>query len=213
MPILSEFNTQKLNAVFPVSRETLDRLEHFVQLFEKWSRTINLVAPSTLPDIWNRHILDSLQLYALNPGAKRWIDLGSGGGFPGVITAILLLETDGGHVDLIESNQKKAAFLRQALLETGANGTVHAVRIEEASQRFNGYNAISARAVANLDALLAYSADWMAQGATAWFHKGRDYQAEIEKARGGWGFDLVKHPGKVDADSIILEISNLSRRN
>lgn len=213
MPTVSELNTQKLNAVFPVSRETLDRLEHFVRLFEKWSRAINLVAPSTLPDIWNRHILDSLQLYALNSGAKHWVDLGSGGGFPGIITAILLLETDGGHVDLIESNQKKAAFLRQALLETGAKGAVHAVRIEEASQKLNGYDAISARAVASLDALLAYSANWMAQGATAWFHKGRDYQTEIEKARGGWDFDLVKHPGKVDADSIILEISNLSRRN
>ena len=202
-----------MDAVFPVSRETLDRLEHFVRLFEKWSKSINLVASSTLPDIWNRHILDSLQLYALNPGAKRWVDLGSGGGFPGVITAILLSETEDGYVDLIESNQKKAAFLRQALMETGAKGAVHAIRIEEASQNLKGYNAISARAVASLDGLLSYSAVWMAQGATAWFHKGRDYQAEIEKARGRWDFDLVKHPGKVDADSIVLEISNLNRRD
>lgn len=109
--------TQALNGL-RVSRETVQKLEHFASLFQKWARSINLVAPSTLEDLWRRHILDSLQLYQLSPGPKTWVDLGSGGGFPGVITAICLSEAEGGWVHLVESNNKKAAFLRVALRET-----------------------------------------------------------------------------------------------
>ncbi len=93
-----------------VSRETQERLEHFVALFSKWSKSINLVAPSTLEDAWRRHVADSAQIYQLHPGAKRWVDMGSGGGFPGVITAILLAEIGDGWVSLIESNKKKACI-------------------------------------------------------------------------------------------------------
>ncbi|MCR9136927.1 MAG: 16S rRNA (guanine(527)-N(7))-methyltransferase RsmG [Alphaproteobacteria bacterium] len=198
--------------IYPVSRETLERLEHFVDLFTKWSKAINLVAPSTLPDIWRRHIADSLQLYALNPGPNVWLDLGSGGGFPGVVTAIALLETGGGHVDLIESNQKKAAFLRAALSETGARGTVHAVRADQAAGSMSGHDAVSARALAELGQLLSMASPWLERGATAWFHKGRDYRAEIENARGSWAFDLVEHRSRVDEDSVILQIDQVSRR-
>ncbi|MEX3010822.1 16S rRNA (guanine(527)-N(7))-methyltransferase RsmG [Hoeflea sp. TYP-13] len=187
----------------------MSRLEHFVALFEKWSKTINLAAPSTLPQIWERHVLDSAQLYGLNPGPKRWVDLGSGGGFPGVVTAILLTETGGGHVDLVESNQKKAAFLRQALAETGARGAVHAVRIEKAAEDLSGYDAVSARALTDLDGLLTYSMPWLKDGATAFFHKGRDYRREIANARSRWSFDLVEHTSVVDADSVILQIDRV----
>ncbi|MEM9104335.1 MAG: 16S rRNA (guanine(527)-N(7))-methyltransferase RsmG, partial [Pseudomonadota bacterium] len=119
-------DAERIRSVVDVSRETLSRLEQFVALFRKWSKAINLAAPSTLPEIWERHILDSVQLYALRPGPGHWIDLGSGGGFPGVVMAILLRESDGGHVDLVESNNKKASFLRQAVALTGAAGQVHA---------------------------------------------------------------------------------------
>lgn len=139
-----------------VSRETQERLEHFVELFKKWNKTTNLVAPSTLTELWSRHVADSAQIFQLSPQPKKWIDLGSGGGFPGVITAIFLAELGDGWVDLVESNNKKAAFLRIALKETGARGAVHPVRIETASEIITTCNAVSARALADLDLLFGY---------------------------------------------------------
>lgn len=198
-----------------VSRETNERLKHFAALFQKWAKSINLIAPSTLEDLWRRHIVDSLQLAQLAPGPKTWVDLGSGGGFPGVITAIYLQEFSDGWVHLIESNNKKAAFLRVALMETGARGSVHPIRIEDASSVAPKCDAISARALADLSLLLDYSSPWMmAEGGktVAYFHKGRDYQREIDKAVGRYEFDLVKHPSIVEPDSVVLEIANLSRR-
>lgn len=195
-----------------VSRETQEKLEHFAALFQKWAKSINLVAPSTLDGLWSRHIADSARVFQLLPGPRKWVDLGSGGGFPGIITAILLTETDGGWVHLVESNHKKAAFLRVALSETGARGSVHAVRIEDAPKEIPDCDAVSARALAELDKLFDYAAPWMCgeQKARAIFHKGRDYRAEVEKARGRWDFDLVIHESKVEADSVLLEISGLT---
>ena len=196
-----------------VSRETLQKLEHFVTLFEKWAQTINLVAPSTLKTVWARHVADSAQIFSLSAFRQKWIDLGSGGGFPGIVTAILLAEGNTGWVDLIESNQKKAAFLRIALQETGARGSVHAVRIEEAPRVVPQCDAISARAVAELDKLLNYVEPWTENdGAHCYFHKGRDYTKEVEKARGRWTFDLIHHPSAIETDSCVLEIFNIARK-
>ncbi|WP_373456339.1 16S rRNA (guanine(527)-N(7))-methyltransferase RsmG [Rhizobium sp. L1K21] len=203
-----------MNAIgLRVSRETMERLHLFCDLFQKWAKAINLVAPSTLGDMWSRHVLDSAQVYALNKGPNMWLDLGSGGGFPGVVTAILLAESSEGWVHLIESNHKKASFLRTALRETGARGSVHPLRIEDASSEFPKCDAISARALADLPQLLQFSSPWMSAGTQtrAFFHKGRDYMLEVEKARGEWSFDLVVHKSAVEADSCVLEISNVSR--
>lgn len=197
-----------------VSRETIERLHGFVLLFRKWAKAINLVAPSTLTELWQRHVEDSAQIYALFPGPYRWVDLGSGGGFPGVITAILLAEIGDGWVHLVESNNKKAAFLRTAILETGARASVHPLRIEEAPAQIVRCDAISARALADLDKLLEFSLPWAERNADLrlFLHKGRDYQREVDKAVGRWSFDLVKHPSTVERDSVVLEIANLSRR-
>lgn len=203
----------QLNGV-RVSRETQDRLLHFAELFRKWAKSINLVAPSTVNAVWERHIADSAQIFQLVPVSKRWIDLGSGGGFPGIITAIFLAELQDGWVHLVESNNKKAAFLRVALVETGARGSVHAVRIEDAASAIPECDAISARALAELDQLFDYVMPWMQMktNTQAFFHKGRDYQVEIDKARGRWDFDLVNHQSVIEPDSVVLEISNLRHR-
>src|SRR5580704_6417747 len=122
----------------PVSRETEERLDRFVALLEEWQAKTNLVAPSTLPNLWTRHIADSLQLLPLAPSAKTWIDFGSGGGFPGVVLACALAETPGASVHLVERNGKKAAFLREALRITGAVGIVHLADIEDIVDRLEG---------------------------------------------------------------------------
>ncbi|MBY2935907.1 16S rRNA (guanine(527)-N(7))-methyltransferase RsmG [Rhizobium leguminosarum] len=196
-----------------VSRETQERLQHFAVLFQKWAKAINLVAPSTLDDLWHRHIADSSQVFQINPQAISWVDLGSGGGFPGVITAIFLAELKEGWVHLVESNHKKAAFLRTALRETNARGSVHILRIEDAYAEVGECDAISARALADLDGLIEYSAPWMLgkENCRGIFHKGRDYLREVNKARGRWEFDLLEHKSAVEQESVILEVSNLRR--
>lgn len=194
-----------------VSRETAARLEHFAALFAKWAKAINLVAPSTLDDLWNRHIADSAQLFQLATRARIWVDLGSGGGFPGIITAILLAELGDGWVHLVESNNKKAAFLRTALAETGARGSVHPVRIESAPGLVPVCDALSARALAELDLLIEFAHPWAKKNdqLKAYFHKGRDYRAEIEKSRRRWEFDLVIHESAIERDSVVLEIGGI----
>ncbi|MBB4170368.1 MULTISPECIES: 16S rRNA (guanine(527)-N(7))-methyltransferase RsmG [unclassified Rhizobium] len=196
-----------------VSRETQGRLEHFVALFQKWARSINLTAPSTLDDAWGRHIADSAQIFQIQSAPLTWIDLGSGGGFPGIVTAIMLAELDGGWVHLVESNHKKAAFLRTALRETGGRGTVHAVRIEDAPSIVGDCDFVSARALADLGKLLGYIEPWSKRNVTlrAYLHKGRDYRRELDKAHGSWRFDLLEHKSAVEQDSVILEIFNLQR--
>jgi 16S rRNA (guanine527-N7)-methyltransferase len=195
-----------------VSRETVERLEIFVDLFTQWSARINLIAPSTREQIWTRHIADSLQIFELHSTPAHWVDLGSGGGFPGAILAIALAETGEGWVDLVESNQKKASFLRMALRETGARGTVHAARIEDVRAQIHDVNCVSARALADLDLLFELSELWFQRdNARGWFHKGRDYRAEIAKARGRWKFDLVEHRSTTNSESAVLEVSNLGR--
>ena len=197
-----------------VSRETQDRLERFAILFQKWAKSINLVAPSTLQEVWSRHIVDSAQLFQLHPEPATWLDLGAGGGFPGVITAILLADTGGGWVHLVESNRKKCAFLRVALMECGARGSLHPLRIEDAHKEIAACDLISARALADLDLVLHYASRWMIGSTTrALLHKGRDYQREVDKARGGWDFDLVRHPSAVEQNSVILEISGLQPKS
>jgi 16S rRNA (guanine527-N7)-methyltransferase len=198
-----------------VSRETGERLEHFAALFMKWAKAINLVAPSTLSELRERHLADSAQIFQLSPDPFRWVDLGSGGGFPGVITAIFLAELGDGWVHLVESNQKKAAFLRVALMETGARGSVHPLRIENAPAVIPRCDRISARALADLDRLLAMVMPWTRENPklVAFLHKGRDYQKEIEVSHRRWNFDLVKHRSVVEHDSVILEISNLFPRS
>jgi 16S rRNA (guanine527-N7)-methyltransferase len=198
-----------------VSRETQSRIDRFATLFLKWASTINLVAPSTLRDLQTRHIADSLQIIKLSPEPQTWVDLGSGGGFPGIITAICLAEMGSGWVHLVESNNKKAAFLRAALQETGGRGSIHAVRIETAPKLIESCDRISARALAELDGLCEMIEPWAMRNPNlvAYLHKGRDYRREVDISRRRWNLDLVEHPSVVEKDSVILEIRGLTRKS
>ena len=199
-------------AAGPVSRETFERLKAFEALFAKWAARINLAAPSTLSEFWERHILDSAQLLRLAPEARRWLDLGSGGGFPGIVLAIMLRERPDAAIELVESNQKKVAFLRNAIAQSGAPGKAHAQRIEQFAQAARPVDVVTARALAPLDALLGLARPWLETGARGLFHKGREYRREVEESRDGWQFDLVEHRSVIDAASVILEISGLRKR-
>lgn len=196
-----------------VSRETLTRLRQYADLVKKWQKTINLVSPATVDDLWDRHILDSLQVWKLQPQSQNWLDMGSGAGFPGIVTAICMIEQNDGWVYLIESNQKKAAFLRSAIVATGARASVHPIRVAEAVEKIPKIDAISARALASLDDLLEMSEPWFLNNdkLSTLFHKGRDYASEIEVARSRWSFNLVKYESQIQDGSVILQISDLKR--
>jgi 16S rRNA (guanine527-N7)-methyltransferase len=195
----------------PVSRETFSRLLAFETVFLKWAARINLAAPSTLNDLWSRHILDSAQLLPIAAGAKSWADIGSGGGFPGAVMAILLDEQPGTSMVLIESNGKKAAFLRSALAELAPRARIVAERAEVVIAGQPAPEIVTARAVASLIDLLALTEPWIARGTRALFHKGRDYRAEVKTAGDTWNLDLIEHRSAIDQQSVILEIGRIRR--
>ncbi len=203
---------EALTDIVPVSRETGERLTAYVALLAKWQRAENLIAPSTLPAVWRRHVADSAQLTALFPETRRWLDLGSGAGFPGLVVAILAAGQGDTVVHLVESNRKKCAFLRAAIRATGAPAIVHEGRIENLIASWEApVERISARALAPLGGLLELAAPLMEKGVPAAFHKGQDFVREISAATQSWGFDLVKHDSRVGDGGVILDISRLSR--
>jgi 16S rRNA (guanine527-N7)-methyltransferase len=169
-------------------------------LLRRWQAKINLVAPNTLDSIWVRHFADSAQVQAALPEARIWADLGSGAGFPGLITALLLKAMPGAQVHLIESDQRKAAFLRAVSRETGAPVTVHAERIEKALALLAGeIDAISARALAPLDKLVALAREPLEKGAKAVFLKGEEWADELTAAKrvGSFSYQTIEsrtHP-------------------
>jgi 16S rRNA (guanine527-N7)-methyltransferase len=198
----------------PVSRETEARLDRFVELLYGWQAKTNLVAPSTLPALWTRHISDSLQLLTCVPSAKIWADLGSGGGFPGVVLACALGETPGALVHLIERNAKKAAFLREALRVTGAPGAVYLADIENSVDRIpEPVDCVTARAVAPLHQLIGFAEPWVRRGAKALFPKGQDVEAELTEATKYWNIEPRLHSSCTSGHGWIVELDRIERRN
>jgi 16S rRNA (guanine527-N7)-methyltransferase len=193
----------------PVSRETFDRLVAFEQMFQKWNRSINLVAQSTSGDVWQRHILDSAQIWRIENQAQHWVDIGSGGGFPGLILAFLLAEHEGASIDLVESNRKKASFLQSVVGQFNLPARVIARRIDDSYALVSAPQIVTARALAPLPTLLDLAAPWLTSGARGLYHKGRDYRAEVQESIHRWAFDLVEHPSMTDAEGVILELSDL----
>jgi 16S rRNA (guanine527-N7)-methyltransferase len=170
-------------AAFPALRRIETELEVYETLLRRWQAKINLVALNTLDDVWARHFADSAQALAVAPEARRWIDLGSGAGFPGLVTALLLKEWAGARVDLIESDQRKAAFLRAVSRETGAPAGVHVGRIESILPRLPVPDAISARALAPLPALVEMCRPALEKGVRGVFLKGAEWSEELTATR------------------------------
>jgi 16S rRNA (guanine527-N7)-methyltransferase len=203
-------------ALTPVSRETSDRLDTFVELLLSWQRTTNLIAASTIPHLWTRHIADSLQLLELAPDAQVWADLGSGAGFPGLIIAIALAEKPGTVVHLIDSNKKKAAFLREAQRVTGAPAEIHAERIEDFADSFAvPLDVVTARAVAPLKLLLNQSFPLLGKsGVIGLFPKGQNAELELREARAAmtsWKMNATLVPSRTDAAGRIVVIRDVER--
>ncbi|MEF2071294.1 16S rRNA (guanine(527)-N(7))-methyltransferase RsmG [Consotaella aegiceratis] len=192
-----------------VSRETGERLDRYVDLLLHWQRQTNLIAPSTVPQIWSRHVADSLGLWRVASAPKHWLDLGSGGGFPGVVLGIMNAER-GGSVDLVESNGKKAAFLRAALDAADIRGQVHAARVEDCGALFENAEAVSARALASLETLFSLVWRHLPPDIPCFFPKGRGHEQEIAEASAHWRFTMVKHQSDVENEAVILEIRDIS---
>ena len=194
----------------PVSRETEARLDRYLDLLGQWQTKTNLVAPSTLPHLWTRHVADSLQLLHLAPHAKTWVDIGSGGGFPGIVLACALAETPGAMVHLVERNSKKAAFLREALRITAAPGIVHAAGIEDIVDRIEGpIDCVTARALAPLHQLIGLARPLMRKGAKALFPKGQDVESELTEATKYWNIKPLLHSSLTGGQSWIVELRDV----
>lgn len=191
-----------------VSRETVERLQHFADMVAQWTVKINLISGSTLPDLWQRHVLDSAQLFVhAKPGAT-WVDMGSGGGFPAIILAIMARETQpDAQFHLVESDQRKSAFLRKAVTELGLRAKVHAARAESLDPF--AAQTITARAMAPLGELLSHVQRHLDPQGRAILPKGARAMEEVEAARQAWSFDLQTHPSRTDPSALILMIENL----
>ena len=194
----------------PVSRETEKRLDIYVELLLRWQQTTNLISPSTIPQLWIRHIADSLQLIELAPGAKTWVDFGSGGGFPAIPIACALADQPGAMVHLVESNGKKAAFLREVIRATGVPAQVHAERIEKfVSSTVNSVDVVSARALAPLKTLCDQAFPLIERGAIGLFLKGLDVESELTEVSKYWTLEATKVPSKTSPDGCIVIVRNL----
>ncbi len=189
-----------------VSRETLEQLEIYADLLTTWNKRINLVSPKSLDQLWTRHFLDSAQLLRLDSDAKHWVDLGSGGGFPGAVVAIMAgteMKTS-----LIEADQRKATFLRALARET-TGFEVIASRVEDVDAQ--NADVVSARALAPLPLLLNYVSQHLRAGGRAILPKGKKAQSEIREALEHWRFDCETHPSETDSEAVVLTIGDIKR--
>lgn len=197
-----------------VSRETLDRLRLYVDTLMKWQKRINLIGPSTVAEVWRRHVLDSAQvLPEIDPNVRVVTDLGSGGGFPGVVLALCLPDHCGPEVrvHMIESNQKKASFLNHVLRETGASAKVHCDRIEALVPWPS--DVVTARACASIDKLLAYSEAFRTHKSVCLFLKGRDAVKELTEASECWTYRRRTIKSRSDPSGHIVVLTNVARRS
>ncbi len=195
---------------FNVSRESLTQLETYVELLLTWQEKINLIGPSTVSDVWRRHVLDALQLLPLLKSRTGVVaDLGSGAGVPGLVLAL----ASDVHVHLYESNGKKAAFLHEAIRQTKARAEVHQIRLEALPDHVPSElpHTVTARALAPLNRLIDLASPFLLRGATGLFHKGQDVDSEVLEATKSWKIGAIKHLSITDSMGCILEVKEIAR--
>jgi len=195
-------------AQFGVSAAIIAKLERYAELLRQWQGAVNLVAASSLDDVWHRHFADSAQLLALAPDAKSWADLGSGAGFPGLVIAIMVSERPGVKVELIEAQQRKCAFLAEVARATDTPVEIHQVRVETKgiANKVRPVEIVTSRALAPLDKLLALAAPWFGPQTRGLFLKGERVQEEIEAAQRRWTFHVKLAKSQTDRNGRIVEI-------
>ncbi len=200
-------------ALCPVSRETQQKLDDYVALLQRWQPIKNLVSNKTLDEIWVRHIADSLQLAEIRPDCRRWADLGSGAGFPGLIIACTWQDSDR-LMHLVESNQRKSAFLQEVARQLKLPVRVHAKRIEEVIPDLlsEKIEVVSARALTSLDQLIHYCAPLVENKAEALFLKGQDIEKELTEATKYWNITARLIPSKTDQTGRIISITKVETR-
>ena len=207
-PLSASADRERALALFSASRETLQRLDLYVELLGRWRRVTNLIGESTFSEIWTRHIADSAQLLALAPHARKWLDLGSGAGLPGLVIAIQLADVPGAEVHCVESDKRKCAFLREAARAASAPVVVQASRIEELRlEDFPPIDIVTSRALAPLGKLLELADPWLSRGAVGLFPKGRGWNREVQEADAESQFQIEPFRSSVDPDSQILRVS------
>ncbi len=193
-----------------VSRETIEGLREFEQLAQKWTKKINLVSAKDASQIWERHIVDSVQVYDLAPSMGDWLDIGSGGGFPGLVAAIIAKERAPDRLfTLVDSDQRKCAFLRTVSRELGLNVKVHAERVEKMAPM--GVDILSARALDDLHGLLFYMERHVSNEGIALFPKGERWESEHEHAQKHWSYKLEVIKSETNPEATILKIKELAR--
>jgi 16S rRNA (guanine527-N7)-methyltransferase len=198
-------------AAVHVSRETLARMEAYVALLHKWQPRVNLIGASTVEDLWNRHMLDSAQLYDYLPPGQV-LDAGTGAGFPGLVLAIMAKEDDErGPVHLVESDGRKCAFLTEVVAATEAKAIIHNRRVEEMPAF--PVAAVTARALAPLDRLLPLVENFLTPEAHGFFLKGRGAHEELTEARKDWKFTVERIPSVTDPTGVILHLTEVKRGN
>ncbi|MEM0899365.1 MAG: 16S rRNA (guanine(527)-N(7))-methyltransferase RsmG [Pseudomonadota bacterium] len=198
--------------IYPVSRETFDRLNTYAYQLTRWSKAINLIGASTEADLWDRHILDSLQLLQIAGPAKKWVDLGSGAGLPGMVIACALADVTGSTVSLVESNAKKTAFLRSMRPAVAPQTEIHTMRVEDYIRTTNTPEIVTARALASLSQLFQWVSPWLNQKPLLILPKGRGYEKELSDTDANWSYDLTVHQSRIDPESVVLKIGNLKPR-
>lgn len=190
-----------------VSRETIEKLEVYAQLLRKWNKAINLVAPSTIPQLWMRHFLDSAQILGHTPNQSgKWVDVGSGAGFPGLIVACLAPEIE---VICIESDQRKSVFLQTVIRELNLNAKAIPLRIEQVEP--SHASTLTARALAPIGQLLTHTERHLVPEGRAIFLKGSGHLREIRQAQSEWMFDIKTFPSKTDPEGVILILEDIRR--
>ena len=200
-------------AVSGVSRETMGRLEAYEALILKWQKSINLVSSATLTHLWQRHMWDSAQLVELAPEeARNWVDLGSGAGFPGIVVAAMLRERPGFQMHLVESDQRKGVFLREAARIMELPVTVHSVRIE-AFEPAETPDVISARALATLSQILEWTSSFWGKQTVGLFLKGQTASEELTEAQKGWIFNTEAIASQSDGSGKVLKLWGLKDAN